>query len=176
MEMPLQITNRDFKLSDALESEIRKRAEKLDKFYNRITRCKVVVESPHRHSHQGKMYNVQIVMTVPGAELVVKRNPHEDLYVAIRDSFDAARRQLEDYSKRLRGDVKQHEESPVAVISSLFSDKGYGFITTADNEEIYFHKNSILNSDFNHLEVGMKVRYSEGKGDKGPQASTVTVI
>lgn len=176
MEIPLQITHRNLDLSNALESEIRKRADKLDKFYHRITRCKVVVESPHRHSHQGKMYNVQIVITVPGAELVVKRNPHEDLYVAIRDSFDAARRQLEDYSKRQRGDIKQHSETPVAMISSLYTDKGYGFITTADNEEIYFHKNSVLNSDFNHLEVGMKVRYSEGKGEKGPQASTVTVI
>ncbi|RJR15390.1 MAG: HPF/RaiA family ribosome-associated protein [Nitrospiraceae bacterium] len=176
MEIPLQITNRSIKLSNALESEIRKRAEKLDKFYSRITRCKVVVESPHRHSHQGKRYNVQIVMTVPGAELVVKRNPHEDLYVAIRDSFNAARRQLEDYSKRQRGDVKQHEETPVAVISALFSDKGYGFITTSDNHDIYFHRNSVLNSDFDHLEPGMKVRYTEGEGEKGPQATTVTVL
>lgn len=176
MEIPLQITNRNLELSDALESEIRKRAEKLDKFYSRITRCKVVVESPHRHSHQGKRYNVQIVMTVPGAELIVKRNPHEDLYVAIRDSFNAARRQLEDYSKRQRGDIKQHGEAPVALISALFTDKGYGFITTADNQEIYFHKNSVLNSDFNRLEVGMKVRYAEGQGEKGPQATTVTVI
>jgi len=176
MEIPLQITNRNIKLSDALESEIRKRADKLDKFYNRITRCKVVVESPPRHSHQGQRYNVQIVMTVPGAELVVKRNPHEDLYVAIRDSFDAARRQLEDYSRRQRGEIKVHGEAPVALISALFVDKGYGFITTAEDHEMYFHKNSLLNSDFNHLEVGMKVRYTEGKGEKGPQASTVTLI
>jgi ribosomal subunit interface protein len=176
MEIPLQITNRNFKLSDALESDIRKRVEKLDKIYNRITRCKVVVESPHHQSHQGKRYNVQIIITVPGAELVVKRNPHEDLYVAIRDSFNAARRQLEDYSRRQRGDIKQHGEAPVAVISTLFTYKGYGFITTADNQDIYFHKNSVLNSDFNALEVGMKVRYSVGTGEKGPQASTVTVI
>ena len=176
MEMPLQITCRDFKLTEAIDSEIRKRAEKLDKFYNRITRCKVVVESPHRHSHQGMLYNVQILMTVPGAELVVKRNPHEDIYVAIRDSFNAARRKLEDYVKQQRGDIKQHEEAPYARISALFPEKGYGFITTADDQEIYFHKNSILNSEFNRLEVGMKVRYAEGKGEKGPQASSVTVL
>ncbi|MBI5665493.1 MAG: HPF/RaiA family ribosome-associated protein [Nitrospirae bacterium] len=176
MEIPLQIRSRNIELSDAIESEIRKRAEKLDKLYNRITRCKVIVESPHHQSHQGKRYNVQIVMTVPGAELVVTRNPDEDIYVAIRDSFNAAFRQLEDYSRRQRGDIKQHGEAPVAVISAIFTDKGYGFITTSDNQEIYFHKNSVLNSDFKHLEVGMKVRYSEGKGDKGPQASTVTLI
>ncbi|MEW6602979.1 MAG: HPF/RaiA family ribosome-associated protein, partial [Nitrospirota bacterium] len=167
---------RDLDLSKALEFEIRKRAEKLVKFYSRITRCKVVLESPHRHRQQGKRYHVQIVMSVPGAELVVKRNPHEDLHVAIRDSFDAARRQLEDYSKRRRGDIKQHEETPVAMISAVYGDKGFGFITTVDNQEIYFHRNSVLNSSFDHLEVGMKVRYSEGKGENGPRATAVTVI
>lgn len=176
MEIPLQITCRDFKLTDAIESEISKRAEKLNKFYDRITRCKVVVELPHHHSHQGILYNVQILMTVPGAELVIKRNPHEDIYVAIRDSFNAARRKLEDYVRRQRGDIKQHEEPPHGHISALFPEKGYGFITTADNQEIYFHKNSILNSEFTRLQVGNKVRYAEEEGEKGPQASSVTVV
>ena len=136
-------------LTEAIESEIQKKSDKLEKVYNRITRCKVVVESPHRHSHQGKLYNVQIRMSVPGAELVIKRNPHEDLYVAVRDSFNAARRKLEDYARRQRGDVKQHEEVSSARISALFPEKGYGFITTRDNEEIYFHQNSVVNHKFN---------------------------
>jgi ribosomal subunit interface protein len=176
MEIQLQITSRNIELTDAIESEIRKRAEKLDKFYDRITRCRLVVEAPHRHSNQGTLYNVQINMTVPGAEIVVKRNPHEDLYVAIRDSFNAARRKLEDYARKQRGDVKIHDEVPKARISSLFPDQGYGFITTASNEEIYFHKNSVINHKFAHLQLGMEVRFAEEQGEKGLQASTVKVI
>ena len=176
MEIPLQITSRNINLTEAIESEIRGKAAKLDKLYDRIMRCRVVVESPHRRRYQGKLYNVQIKMTVPGAELIVKREPHEDLYVAIRDSFNAARRKLEEFARRRRGDVKRHEEAPIAHISVLFPEKGYGFITTPDNKEIYFHKHSILNRDFNHLKVGMKVRFAEERGERGPQASTVTII
>jgi ribosomal subunit interface protein len=176
MEIPLQITGRNIKLTEAIETEIRQKAEKLDKFYDRIMRCRVVVESPHRHQHQGKLYNLNIYMTVPGSELIVKREPHEDLYVAIRDGFNAARRKLEDFARRQRGDVKHHEEALHARISVLFPEKGYGFITTPENREIYFHEHSILNCNFKKLKVGMEVRFVEEKGEKGPQASTVKVI
>ena len=176
MKIPLQITSRNLDLTEAIESEIRQKAEKLDKFYKRIMRCRIVVESPQRQHHQGKLYNLHIYMTLPGAELIVKRAPHEDLYVAIRDSFDAVRRKLEDFARQQRGDVKHHEEVPLARITSLFPEQGYGFIITPENREIYFHENSVLNSDFKHLKVGMTVRFAEAEGEKGPQASTLTVI
>ena len=176
MEIQLQITSRNIHLSDAIRSEIQKRAEKLDKFYDRITRCRVVIESPHRHQSQGKLYNVNIDLTVPGKELIVKKQPHQDLYVAIRDSFNAAHRKLEDFARRQRGDIKQHEEMPLARISSLYPEMGYGFITTPDNQEIYFHENSVLNRKFDHLTLGMEVRFVEERGEKGLQASTVTII
>ncbi|RJQ56872.1 MAG: ribosome-associated translation inhibitor RaiA [Nitrospiraceae bacterium] len=176
MEIPLQITSRDFELTEAMRSEILKKAEKLDKYYDRITRCRVIVESPHRHKQEGRLYNVQIFLTLPGGELIVKREPDEDLYAAIRSSFDTARRKLEDFARRQRGDVKRHEEAPYARISSLFPEMGYGFITTPDDREIYFHENSVVNRDFKNLQEGMEVRFTEEKGEKGPQASSVTVI
>ncbi|UCF87555.1 MAG: HPF/RaiA family ribosome-associated protein [Nitrospiraceae bacterium] len=175
MENPLQITGRNFELTDAIKSEIHKRAEKLDKFYNRIMSCRVVIESPQRHRHAGKLYSVNIDITVPGGELCIRREPREDLYVSIRDNFQAARRKLEDFARRQRREVKHHEEKPQAHISSLFPEKGYGFITTPENREIYFHKNSVVNSDFKNLKVGMSVHYVEEKGQKGPQASTVSI-
>lgn len=176
MEIPLQITSRNLELSDAIESKIRLAAGKLDKIYDRIMRCRIIVESPHRHHHQGRLYNVCIHVTLPGSELVVKRAPHEDLYVSIRDSFNAARRKLEDFSRQQRGDVKHHAEAPQANISALFPEKGYGFLITPENLEIYFHEHSVINRDFKHLKVGMKVRFEETEGEKGPQASTVAVI
>lgn len=176
MELGLQVTARNMELTDAIRAEITEKAEKLDKFFDRIMRCRVVVEAPHRHSQEGILYNVQIYLTVPGAELVVKREPNEDLYVAIRDAFQAARRKLEDYSTKQRGDVKHHEEPPQARIAALFPDQGYGFLATPEGREIYFHKNSVVNREFGKLEIGMKVRFSEEQGAKGPQASSVTVL
>ncbi|MCL4456552.1 MAG: HPF/RaiA family ribosome-associated protein [Nitrospirae bacterium] len=176
MKLDLQITAHNIELSDFAREDIREKAEKLDKFYDRIMRCRVVVDVPHRHKHEGILYDVHIYMTVPGYELIVKREPGEDLTVAIRDAFDAARRKLEDFVRRQRGDVKHHEEIPPARITALFPDKGYGFLTTPDGREIYFHENSILNKDFNKLRIGTEVRFAEEQGEKGPQASTVTVL
>ncbi len=176
MEIGLQITARDIEITDAIRADITEKAEKLDKYYDRIMRCRVVIESPKRHQHEGKLYNVHIYITVPGGELMVKRDLDKDLYVAIRDAFQAARRKLEDFAGQQRFDVKHHEETPHALITSLFPDKGYGFLTTQDGLEVYFHENSVLNKDFNKLKIGMKVRFAEEMGVKGPQASSLTII
>ncbi|OHB92233.1 MAG: ribosomal subunit interface protein [Planctomycetes bacterium RIFCSPHIGHO2_12_39_6] len=172
MILPLQITARNMELTEAIKSNIGEKAEELNKFYDRITSCRVVVESLPKRS----LYNVHVDITVPGKELVVKREPNTDLYIAIRDSFNAARRELEEYARRQRRDVKHHEESPHARISTLFQDKGYGFLTTLEGREIYFHENSVLNHGFKQLKIGMEVRFSEVMGEKGPQASSVNVI
>ena len=94
MNIPIQITVRDFELPEAARTAIQEKVEKLDTFYEKIMSCRVVVETPHRRQQKGVLYNVRIDMGIPGADLVVKREPHEDLYVAIREAFDAARRQL----------------------------------------------------------------------------------
>ena len=108
MQIPLQVTLKDMPQSEAVESRIREKTEKLSRFYDRIISCRVVVETPQRHQHQGKLYSVRIDLTVPGAELVVNRAQDEDVYVAIRDAFVAITRQLEDFARRQRGDVKTH--------------------------------------------------------------------
>lgn len=176
MQLPLQITARDFELTDAIEANIREKAGKLEAFYDRIMGCRVIIEIPHRHHHKGHLYHVRIDMTVPGGELVVRREPHVDLYVALRDAFDAARRQLRDYASRQRGDIKYHEGVPHARIIRLFLEDGYGFLGNADGREIYFHRNSVVNDGFDRLEVGMEVRYVEEQGDEGPQASSLIVV
>ncbi len=108
MQIPLQITIRGIEHSDALETHIRDKAEKLDEFYDRIMSCRVVVEVPHKHRQQGKQFTVRIDIGVPGSEIAVNRDHAEDVYVALRDAFDAAKRQLEDYARKIRGDVKTH--------------------------------------------------------------------
>ncbi len=109
MQIPLQITIRGVEQSEALEQHIRDKAKKLDEFFNHVMSCRVVVEVPHKHHQQGKLYNVRIDIGVAGGEIVVNRDRAEDIYVALRDAFDAAKRQLEDYARKLRGDVKKHE-------------------------------------------------------------------
>lgn len=176
MEIPLQITARDIDLTDAIRTDITEKAAKLDSLCDRIVRCRVIVESPRRHQHEGKLYSVHIYITVPGTELMVKRELDKDLYVAVRDAFHDARRKLENFVREQRGDVKCHEELTHAVISSLFPDRGYGFLTTPDGLDVYFHAHSVIHKDFGDLKIGMKVRFVQEEGEKGPQASTVTIL
>jgi cold shock CspA family protein len=118
-------------------------------------------------------------LNVPGERLVVGREAgldpaHADIYVAIRDSFAAMERVLQDYSRKIRGQVKVHEHPILSgEIARIFPYEGYGFLVTDDNREIYFDANSVLNGQFDHLEVGKRVKFCEELGDKGPQASTV---
>ena len=65
MQIPLQIIFRHMDSSDAVEAKIRERAEKLERFAENITRCRVIVEAPHKHHHRGQLYSVKIEITLP---------------------------------------------------------------------------------------------------------------
>ena len=181
MKLPLEITFRNLDPSPALNADIRARAEKLELFYNSIMRCHVVLEAQHKHHHKGNLYHVRIDLTVPGDEIVVSRSPgadhsHEDAYVAIRDAFNAARRQLENFARRRKQNVKTHAVPAHGKVVYLAPTEDYGKIQTSDGREVYFHRNSVINADFESLDIGNELRFNEEDGDEGPQASTVRVI
>lgn len=106
---PVEIHLLEMPRSDAVEAKILERADRLSRFSDDIQKCQVWVESPHGHHRKGYLYGVRIRLTVPGEEIVVELQPtEEDVYVSIREAFDAARRKLEDYERRRRGEVKTH--------------------------------------------------------------------
>lgn len=177
MQMDLQITARDLSLSAGEEAAVRREAAKLEQFYDRITGCRVLIETEHRYpSGRGVAYAARVDLTVPGEELVVTRRTDEQLLTAIQQAFDAAQRQVEDYVRRQRGAVKTPEVQPHGRVSRLFRYEGYGFLTTSDGREVYFHRNSVLHGGFDRLETGDEVRFEEVEGMKGPQASTVAPV
>jgi cold shock CspA family protein len=166
--------------SAAVEDYVRRRATKLETFHHRITGCHVAVEAPQRHHKQGQQYRVLVDLVVPGAELVAGRaadqgSSHLDVYAAIDDAFDDAGRLLQDRLYKQRGYTKAHEHQRRGRVTKLFSDKGYGFIETAEGDEIYFHRNSVLERGFEHVSLGAEVRFVDEAGEQGPQASSVTV-
>lgn len=181
MKLPLQITFRHLERSEALEADIREKAEKLDQYCDQIMSCRVVVDTPHQHHHQGQLFSISVDLTVPGGEIVASRtadehHAHEDPYVAVRDAFNAVQRRLEDYVRVQKRKVKLHEPPPHGRIAKLMKEEGYGFIDSFDGGEVYFHRNSVLHDAFDSLEVGNEVRFAEEMGEEGPQASSVALI
>jgi len=131
MNTPAQITFRHMPVSPAVEARIHEEIAALEQCYSRITSCHVVVEAPHQHHQRGKGFHIHIDLRVPGSEIIVNHEPslhatvarsdpaqwekhletqpdHKDIYVSLRDAFAAARRQLDDHARILRGDVKHH--------------------------------------------------------------------
>lgn len=174
MKIPLEIVFRNMERSDAIEARVQDKARRLERFFDKITRCRVVVEAPHRHHHHGKLYRIGIEIGVPGRRLVVSQagpgdQAHEDVYVAIRDAFSAAVRQIEDYVRTVRGKVKTHEAPPLGQVIRVSAEEGDGIVRTADGREVYFNRNSVPNGGFDRLEVGSEVRITLAPEESGQE-------
>ena len=171
---PVKIVIRDVENSPALEDHIRRKADKLGQFYNRIHNIHIVVEVPQKHKRNGKLFNVRIDMSVPGKELVVNRKLDEDVYIAVRDAFEALIRQLETYTRKRRGEVKNHDSANYGHITKLFPEEGYGFIQSLDGNELYFSTTNVTHPCFEQLMIGDVVQFLGINGSEGWQAHRVT--
>ncbi len=181
MQSPVQVSFRHMDAPLGVEERIREKAEALERFFPRITACRVVIERRHHRHRKGDLFHLRIDLALPGGELVVNREPpehhaHEDILAVIRDAFDEARRQLEDYVRQARAATKTHDIPPHGRIVRIYPYAGFGFIETLAGEEVYFQRDSVADGRFDALEVGDEVRFfvHPGEGRKGDQASTVT--
>ena len=181
MNTPLQISFHNLPHSRVIEHAIQEAASRLEGIHDRITSCRVIVDQPHRHHKEGNPFQIRIDLKMPGAELVVKRQPPEslaygDLSTVIQEAFDEMEHQIEEFVNRRRGFVKTHASLPHARVARILLDAGYGFLETLDGREVFFHRNSVLDDAFNRLNVGTEVSFVEELGEKGPQASTVKLV
>lgn len=182
MEIPPEISFRDVDPSDRLREKIHEEIEKLERFFDRITRCRVVVDQPHKHSEHGNQYRIGIRLTVPTRELVVSRDPAErterqNLDAAITDAFQAMRRQLEQYVEQMRrGRQKGGDPVKHGKVVRLMPDEGYGFIRTPDGRDVYFHENTLSSATLDDLHAQHPVWFTEEEGDKGPMAREVHLM
>lgn len=183
MQVPLEISFREIEKNEALEALINDEAAKLEKICDYLISCRIAVEKPHEHQRSGSPYRVRIKVTLPpGHEIVAVRESgesdmHEPLHTVLRNAFEAVQRQLKKVTAQQRGEVKTHlQQEMAAVVYKLAREEGYGFLKTLDGREIYFHRNSVLNDDFDRLEIGTGVRFFEEEGEKGAQASSVQIV
>ena len=181
METPVEIDFQGMSPVERLRQSIITHVAGLEERYGHITACRVVLKAPGGHHRQG-LYEVNIRLALPmGREVNVSRTaPQDERYAdvdfAINDTFKHARRRLQDQARRMEGQIKAHEAQPVGTVTRLDRTGGFGFLETADNQEIYFHENSVLDGGFTQLEVGDRVSFAEEAGEKGPQASTVKLL
>ena len=181
---PLEISYRDFGSSAAIHDKIHQEAAKLEHYFDRIMFCRVVISAPHRHHHQGKVYHVNILINIPGQDVLVvtsepeKNKGHEDAFVAIRDAFRSMEHELDHRFNKMR--ERRHDTGRQrqlhGSVEKIFYGEGYGFVKGEDGVDYYFHENSVLNHDFANIEIGDNTRFAQEMGEKGPQASSLTLL
>lgn len=184
MQVPLEITYKGFERTEMIDDLVTSKVAHLEKFHPNIISCRIGLEMPQLGSRSGSNYYVRLDLRVPpGHEIVVKRGPQEagpasTLQGMIRQAFDTAERELRELVRLQRYQVKTHLESRIEVahVVRLLRDQDYGFLKLESGDEIYFHRNAVLNDGFDRLTVGTGVRYLAEEGEKGMQASTVQII
>lgn len=182
MQLTPQITYQGLAPSESIDAALQQHVENLVRFCKRIMDCRVRVETePSHRCHNGNLYHIRVDLTVPGGELMVKRVPpehqnHDDIYTALRDAFDVTERELKGYAQRQRNGAELHATQPIGQIMSLFKEKGYGTLEAADGHQIVFYRDDVLDADFDRLEEGRLVQFTEAQSDRGLRAVTVRPI
>jgi cold shock CspA family protein len=183
MRVPLEISFHGLSRSDSLEKLIRKDAAKLEKVCDDLISCRIGIKLDQKSSNTSNPFKIRIEMRFPPSNnLVVThksgvKEAADDLPTAIKNAFKSAHRRLKQAVEKQQGDRKSHSgRDMTALVTKIFAHEGYGFIRSLDGEEIYFHRNSVPNDDFERLEPGTGVSYTVGLGKKGLQATTVQIV
>jgi hypothetical protein len=118
MDIPLELAFHNMAPSGALAAAVRRQVAGLDRFYDHIIGCRVVIEMPHKSHRKGQNApDVHVLLRVPGREIVVsrelahmgsKKSP-TNAYAVLRDAFEAVQQRLQDYRALRRGEVKTKE-------------------------------------------------------------------
>ena len=182
MQEPLQIAFHNMESSPALEQRVRELFAKLERYYDGIISARVVLEAPHKQPHKSTL-GVSISIGVPGRDIVVKREQrvHEadhNVWV-LNEAFEVAGRQVEEYSRMQRREVKALEpERQYARVVRLYPGQDYGFIETRERQNIYFHRAVVREDKFDQLEEGSEVLYTlaDEEGPMGPMASNIQLV
>lgn len=182
MESPLEVTFRNLPHTPELERLIGEEVDRLHRFAAGIVGTRVALEQEHEQA-SGSPYRIRLEVTLPPhKDLVVTRNPGDyphnaTLDSVIRNTFHVMERRIKRAAQKRRGEVKDHASTEQrALVVRAFPEKGYGFLKTTGGRELYFHRNSVLHGDFDRLVTGTEVRFVEGMGEDGPQASTVQIV
>lgn len=179
-EANLELSFHGMEPSVTIRNKVHEHVDKLQQRYNEITTWQVHVKGP---IGSAGLFEISIEARVPGAELAVGRKPgdrnaHSDALVALRDSFAAMERQLKKRRRQRSGEVKTHEGKPQGQITRLFPEQGYGFVTVSEGVEVYFHRNAVIEGDFDDLSIGdtVELTIAYGESARGPQATSVRRI
>jgi cold shock CspA family protein len=182
MQTAPELIFHDIDRSVWVENYILERVQRLDRFAEGITSCRVSLSRDQASHQKGNRYSVMVEARMPphhdlaARKAKVIHDMHAQLPALINHAFGAVERQLKKTAELRRRETKHHDGQPHGIVDKLF-DEGYGFLRALDGErQVYFHRNAVLHGDFERLAIGTEVRFTPQDGDDGPQASSVQIV
>jgi ribosome-associated translation inhibitor RaiA/cold shock CspA family protein len=188
LQVQLEIAFHNIESSEQAEQEIRSRVSELERIYDRLVSCRVRIDQRAKDLTGAIPPVVHIELGIPGrSDIVVSHEPdhllrkyqHPDLHKAINEAFRIAERRLIDIKEqrddRDKTPAHDSENQSLGQIAEITPEQDFGFLLTKEGTLLYFHRNSVLSGDFDHLARGDEVRYNENMGDTGPIATKVRV-
>jgi cold shock CspA family protein/ribosome-associated translation inhibitor RaiA len=182
MQTAPELIFHDVDRSPWVENYILERVQRLERFADGITTCRVSLTQEQASHHKGNRYSVLVeVRMPPNHDLAARkekviRDMQTQLPALINLAFGAIERQLKKTAALRRYEEKRHDGQPHGIVEKVL-DEGYGFLRAIDDDrQVYFHRNSVLHDDFERLAVGTEVRYTPQEGEQGPQASSVQIV
>ena len=101
MNAPVEVHFHGIQRSEAIEQRVREKVAKLEKHFERMTSCRVVLEATQRTALKPKVYCIKIEIGVPRQRPIVVchervgSHASEELTMALRDAFEAALRKVD---------------------------------------------------------------------------------
>jgi cold shock CspA family protein/ribosome-associated translation inhibitor RaiA len=175
--MELKIETRNVELRKGWQTKIEEEKEKLICHYaNFILHLRVTIEATSHHKEGG--FEIKLIASVPNDTVVVTKKG-ESVRSSLVEAFDVLSLNLKEILRKKRKGQKGIEQTGnsdhYGIIRKISPLESYGFITSSDERDIYFHENALKNANIDDLVEGDSVFYGETVGDKGPQASWVRV-
>jgi len=176
--MELEIESRNVAMTPRWKTEIESRMDDLQRGHEDLIHGRVTLIKNRHHKKLANVAEAFVVVTLPGRHTLTARKEDKTFEEAIRSAFRAISIELRKYrEKRAKIEVRLPPVPPHrGVICKLFPKKRYGFILKEGGGEVYFHANALQGLTFTKLEDGTEVVFSLEQGDKGPQATVVTLL
>ncbi|MEK7800131.1 MAG: HPF/RaiA family ribosome-associated protein [Nitrospirota bacterium] len=176
--MELEIQSRNVAMTPRWKTEIEARMDDLRRGHDDLIHGRVTLIKNRHHKKLANVAEALVVVTLPGRHTLTARKEDKTFEEAIRSAFQAISIEFRKYrEKRAKTEVRLPPVPPHrGVICKLFPKERYGFILKEGGGEVYFHANALQGLTFKKLEDGTEVVFGLDQGDKGPQATVVTLL
>jgi ribosomal subunit interface protein len=187
MQVPLEIAFQNVDVQEWAENDIRERVADLERIYDRIVSCRVRVQQRATNRRSSAPPVVHIDIGLPGQnDIVVSQEPerllqkfqHPDLHNAIHEAFRVAEQRLISVKEQQTEHRREWQPEQVKLagqVAEIVPARDFGFLLTNTGGLLYFHREALTVGDFDMLQPGDELFYSESEGDTGPIATNVRI-